>query len=600
MSPANPYLIPGPVLSFGPGLGVHPSRQGFTPSTRRLQMPAYTSLAEMLVQQARAMPEVEAVYLLDLEDRLNTLTWAGLLGSAQLAASALARRGLGRGDRVFLCFDTSPELLAAFFGCALLGAVPLLAEPPTGFARVLSWQERVKKMVADAEAKALVVEERLRDGAGQVAAQAGGLTVLGPSELLEPGPAPEVPSLGLEDLAFIQFSSGTTSDAKGVMVTNLSLMTNARCMGEASQWRENELGVCWLPLHHDMGLVSGVLTMLLHGRSIALMPPISFVFKPQRWLWAIHYFRGCISQAPNFAYQLCNSKIPEDQLRGLDLSSWRLAFNGAEFINHTTVKRFRERFIPYGLKSTTQYPVYGMAEMALAATFPEPGTEPVMDIISRERLSEHGEAIPVPAEDPSALTLVAVGHPFPGHALKIVDADGLELPERRQGQILLKGPSLTAGYINQPEKTAQTFRDGWLWTGDLGYVVDGKLFISGRIKDLIIRGGRNYHPYAFEEAASHVPGCRQGAVAAFGAPDEATGTESVFLVCETSLEEPGAVAELCRRVEKAVYDATGLRPDKVLPAPPRTLPKTSSGKMQRGRVRDMVLSGKLPPVKPAE
>ncbi|WP_224245112.1 AMP-binding protein [Hyalangium gracile] len=600
MTISSPHLISGPTLNFGPGMGVHPARRHFTPSHTFTPLTRYTSVADILMERARRDPNRETFFLVDIEDKLTSVTNAGMLALAQQAASALSRRGVKRGDRVFICFDTGPAQLCAFFGCSLLGAVPVMAEPPLGFARMLSWQERARKLTADAEVKAFIVEEGLRELAEPVAAERGGLPIMGPTELMEPGEPVDVPALRPDELAFIQFSSGTTSDAKGVMVTHGALMTNATRIAEATRTQPHHLNMAWLPLYHDMGLVGTLITPMIRDLQVALMPPLSFVMKPQRWLWAIHYFKAALSQAPNFAYLLCVNKIPDEELRGLNLSFWRLAFSGAEFIDHRTLEKFQQRFAQYGFRATTHFPVYGMAESVLAATFPDPDAEPYLDVISRERLYEDGEAVPVAPEDPNAMVLVGVGRPFPGHELRIVDADGAPLPERRQGQVLLKGPSLAAGYVNQPKLTAESFRDGWLWTGDLGYVADGELFISGRMKELIIKGGRNYHPFAFETAAAQVKGCRAGSVVAFGAPDPTAGTEHVVIVFETNVEDAAEVSALCKQVEKAVYDATGLRPDRVLPAPPRTLPKTSSGKLQRGRVRDMVLAGNLPSVPPKE
>ncbi|WP_224197420.1 AMP-binding protein [Nannocystis pusilla] len=593
------FVRAGAALSLGPGLGVHPERQAVPIAPGRRAAPA-PGLHDALRERARAAPEATAFYFIDTDERLSTLTNAALLAHARAAAGALARRGVGSGARVLLSFATGPDVVVALFGCVLLGAVPILLEPPFASKRALSWRSRAAAILRGAGARALIVEASLHEQAETVARGAAAPPVLVPADLAgsddfddEPAPAPDA-------LAFIQYTSGTTSEPRGVMVSHRALLANARGIGEISGYREGELSLGWLPLHHDMGLVGVVLAPFLHGLPVALLPPLSFVLRPQRWLWAMHHLRGALSPAPNFAYQLCLGKIGDDQLAGLDLGAWRLAYNGAEFIDAGTVAAFRRRFGPYGLPARSVHPVYGMAEFVLAATFPAADSEPRVDFVARERLNRDGVAAPVAPDDPAALAFVGVGRPFPGHAMKIVDAAGVALPERVQGQIVLRGPSLTEGYVGDPDASAAALRDGWLCTGDLGYVADGELFVTGRCKELVVKAGRNYHPQALEAAAGRVPGARAGCIAAFGEYDPADGTEAVVVVVETAETGRDALARLARAVERAVLAETGLRPDRVVLVAPRSLPKTSSGKLQRLEIRDLTRADRLRDLMPRD
>lgn len=263
------------------------------------------------------------------------------------------------------------------------------------------------------------------------------------------------------------------------------------------------------------------------------MSPLAFLAWPERWLWAIHRFRGTMSARPNFAYELCVKRIADARLAGLDLSSWRLAFNGAEAVSADTITRFAERFAPYGFRSDAVTPVYGLAESSVGLLFPPLGRGPLIERVRREPFMLHGQALPAAADDPNPLRFVACGRPLPGHEVRIVDETGLEVGERVEGRLEFKGPSATNGYHRNPEQTERLFHGAWLDTGDRAYSARCDVFVTGRVKDIIIRGGRHIYPDEVEEAMGALSGARKGCVAAFSSADPQSGTERLIVLAET-------------------------------------------------------------------
>jgi acyl-CoA synthetase (AMP-forming)/AMP-acid ligase II len=593
LPPRGVWPPPSLPLALGPDAGRAPWRDEEDAALGRpAVVPAFATLPQALVERAREAPHAIAYVVVNPDGTQNPIRRIDLLEGARRAAASLRRLGVARGDAVILCLDTSPSLLAAFYGVMLAGAVPALIEPPVGLARVAGWQERVGALLAVTGSRVLVVDDPLHSAAVEVATRAGGAAVRA-DELTE---APAGPASGAgdeagsggHDLAYLQLTSGTTAAPRAVMITHASVMANMRVFGLASGWTDRDLGVGWLPLHHDMGLVGTVLAPLLHGIPAVLLRPLSFLFAPSQWLWAIHHFRGTYSPAPNFAYELCVKRVAPEEIRGLDLGSWRFAYNGAEQVSAGTVARFDARFAPHGFRPEAMCPSYGMAECTLAAAVSVAGA-PRVDRIARLPLGEAGRA--EPSDEPQAIELVSVGRVLDGFAIRIVDESGAPLPERRQGEIELRSPSIARGYLGDAEATAETFGGGWLRTGDLGYLAEGELFITGRRKDLVIRGGRNHAPYDLETAAARVPGVRAGCVAAIGIASEERGTEEVVVVFETSVTDRAAWPALERAVIARVLDDVGLRPDHAVAVPPRSLPKTSSGKLMRPWIRDRVAAG---------
>lgn len=582
-------------VQLGPGVGRHPTRD-VAPRTHTRANPApVRTLAEALVHWGRTRPSQPLFYFVDLEEKLSILTAGDLLHNALRIGANLRARGVKQGDMVVLSFDTSPEFLESFFACGLVGATPCLIELPSSKVSVQAWGERLRVKLRLLDARAMLIDPDFVDMAHEA------LQDYPP----EPGHAPpfvatlkdlvadaetfEPPAVDPEAVAFIQFTSGTTDAPKGVQISHRALMANCAAIGESGVWHSDDLMVCWLPLFHDMGLVASTLSSFVHGLPTALIPPFGFLLKPSRWLWAMHYFRATSCFAPNFAYQLCVKRIKDSELEGLDLSAWERAYNAAEFIHADTVRHFTERFQPCGFEPDAWRPSYGMAEMVVGVSCRYRGDALRMETLSRSALASRRRAVPLPeASGPDAFTVLSVGRMLPGIELRIVDEESRPVAERQEGEILLRGTSLFSGYFKNPEATDSVLRDGWLYTGDLGYVADGELFICGRSKDLIIKAGENHHPYTMENAASQVAGVRVGCVAAVGVNNLQTGTEDIVLVCETTETKPDVLRQLCKHVEEMVYQGCGVRPNRVIPVAPHTVPKTTSGKIKRAYIRQNI------------
>jgi acyl-CoA synthetase (AMP-forming)/AMP-acid ligase II len=346
-----------------------------------------------------------------------------------------------------------------------------------------------------------------------------------------------------------------------VILTHANLLANIRAMGQVAGTTSRETFVSWLPLYHDMGLIGACMGSLYYACPLVLMSPLAFLARPQRWLWAIHQHHGTISAAPNFAYELCLRRIDDLDIAGLDLSSWQIALNGAEPISPETVTRFCERFAKYGFRPQTMTPVYGLAESSLGAAFPPPGRGVRIDRIQRDPFTRSGQAIPTDEDDSTALRFVSCGRPLPGHQIRIVDATGYEVAERQVGHLQFQGPSATSGYFRNPEDTRRLFDGDWLNSGDLAYIAGGDIYVTGRVKDLIIRAGRNIYPQELEEAVGDLPGIRKGCVAAFGSTDPVSSTERLVVVAETRETDAKAQEHLRQQIDATIIDLLGTPAD---------------------------------------
>jgi len=342
-----------------------------------------------------------------------------------------------------------------------------------------------------------------------------------------------------------------------------------------------------------MGLIGACLGSLTLGFQLVLMSPLAFLARPQRWLATIHRHRATVSAAPNFAYEMCANKLDERDLAGLDLSCWRLAYNGAEPVSPETLTRFAARCAQYGFNPTAMTPVYGLAESSVGLAFPPLGRGPLIDCVDRHSLSAEGIARPVHGDATNTQRIVTCGRVLPDHELRIVDANGREQPERTQGRVQFRGPSATSGYYRNPDATKKLIDGDWLNTGDLGYLAAGELYLTGREKDIIIRGGHNIYPQELEEAASHVDGVRRGGVAVFPATDPRTGSERLIVLAETIERDSTARERIQTEINRLAVDLIGLPADDIVLAPPRSVLKTSSGKIRRAACRELYERGEL-------
>jgi 1-acyl-sn-glycerol-3-phosphate acyltransferase len=554
-----------------------------------------TTIHEALYLRARAEPGRPSVYLREDDGTETTLEYGRIWREAAAVAGALRDLGVEPGATVALMLPTSVDFLLAFQGILIAGGVPVPIYPPVRLDRLEEYAQRQSAILADAEVRVLITVNRAKPVAALFKAAVASLqSVATVAELLAKGASWGAPGGRAEDPAFIQYTSGSTGSPKGVLLTHANLLANIEAIGRGLELRPTDVGASWLPLYHDMGLIGSWLMCQTKGIPISIQSPLSFLARPERWLWAIHEHRATLSGAPNFAYELCVRRIKDEALEGLDLSSWRCALNGAEPVSPDTLERFARRFARYGFRAEALVPVYGLAENSVAVSFPPLGRVPRVERIARGPFETEGRAVAAPEGDTAALRFVSVGRALPEHEVKIVDDRGDEVAERTVGRLTFRGPSMTAGYYRKPEATAaMTLEGGWLDSGDLAYVADGEIYIAGRLKDLIIKGGRNLVPQEIEEAAAAVPGIRRGCVVAFGLSQAELGTERLIVVAETRAEELSERDRLAREVTERVAAAVELPPDVVALVPPGAVPKTSSGKIRRAATKDLYVSGRL-------
>ncbi|SCY80494.1 AMP-binding protein [Microvirga guangxiensis] len=531
------------------------------------------TIPEILKYRAAIAPEQAAFYVIGAQSAVTEISNAALLQEATLLAQRLSAHGVKAGDIVLLAFETSPCLVTAFFACQVGGFLPCIVEAPSPGIHGANWAERLAVRAQYAGARLILAPRDCCDLLREAGCRATTVEDLPmPHEARFPAPTRDAS-------AFLQFTSGTTSQPKALLIDNKTLLSNVRGLALAAGWSHQDTVVSWLPLYHDMGLVALTMCGFAAGMSVVLMPSTMFTMNPARWLWAIHSFKGTVTSAPNFAYQFVATHAPEHRTRGLDLSSLRCAFNAAEFIQKKTVEHFFNRFAPHGLKREALFAAYGLAECTVAVTFSRPSESVRFQTISRQQFMTQGVANPVDAAASDAWPVASVGPVLKGHEVMIVDNDGSPLPERRQGQIYLRGPSVVHGYYK--ETAPSNIHNGWLATGDLGYLDNGELYITGRIKDLIIRAGANISPYEIEQVVGEIEGVRSGAVGAIGLSDPVKGTENLVVFFETTQKASEKVEAMRHAIRDRLSQKLSIAVDHVLNLPPHTLQKTTSGKLQR-------------------
>ena len=528
------------------------------------------------------------------DDEGQTLSYRQLQFESAKVATGLQTAGLLQGQAVAIMLPTGPDYFFSFFGVLLAGGVPVPMYPPPRMAQLEEQLRRYVAILSNCAAPVMITVPEGKQHTQLLCSLVGSLSqVVTVAELASVGGSHVTPAIKPTDIAFLQYTSGSTGTPKGVVLTHANLMANVRAMGMAVDVRPDDVFVSWLPLYHDMGLIGAWLGSLYHAIPLVVMPPLSFISKPVRWLNAIHRYRGTLSASPNFGYEICLRRLEESDTAGLDLSCWRAAFNGAEAVVPETIERFIERFKPNGFKAESMLPVYGLAESSVGLGFPQLGRGPLIDCIQREAFSRHGTAIPADPKDPTALRFVACGLPLPGHQIRVVDDGGRELPERRQGRIEFRGPSSTSGYYHNSEHTRTLFDGDWLVTGDLGYISGGEIFVTGRKKDIVIRAGRNIYPQEVEQAVSDIEGIRKDCVAVFGGINPNTGSERLIVLAETRRLDALQGEALRAKINTAVTDLIGEPPDDIVLAPPGAVLKTSSGKVRRAAIRELYERGEV-------
>jgi fatty-acyl-CoA synthase len=520
------------------------------------------------------------------------VSYPNLWIEAQKRAHALRALGVMKGDRVALVLPEPDEFVLTFVGALTGGNVPVPIYPPQTLAKMEAYGDTVRHVLAASGARVLVTSEALRPLIEEHLTDATNVIVVLERELVALAEAASLevalPHVELSDLAFLQFTSGSTSRPKGVMVTHENLSVNSHAiMFDGLKSTPADKGVSWLPLYHDMGLIGFVIAPLYALVQVMFLPTMAFIRRPSLWLEAIHRYRGTITFAPNFAFALATRAVTETQAASWDLSSMRALGCGAEPIQPETLRGFLDRFAKHGLRPESILPSYGMAEATLAITFSDVTSKLKTDRVDLESMRAGYAKV---ANGKAALELVACGKAFPGHEIKIATPSGDKLGERAVGEIWMRGPSVTAGYFNNPEATRETFGTGWLRTGDLGYIADGELYICGRAKDLIILNGKNYYPQDIEAIVSKIDGVRDGQCVAFSRLD-ASGGEVAVVVAESRRNTDGITDALIGAVRREL----GLQIQEVHFIKRGTLAKTSSGKVRRSEMKRRLEQGELEP-----
>jgi fatty-acyl-CoA synthase len=555
-------------------------------------MPDFRTLPDALSDAASS--EQGYVFLVGGDEVRRS--YADIRQAALGVAQSLSESGLEPGDLVAIVINDAEQFLTAFLGVSVAGMIPASLYPPSTTSELAAYLELTIGIVRSSGARGVITTSALKAWFDDLAPSCPELEVVLAREAL--GVAPPSRSaaergaarVGIDDIAFVQFTSGSTSSPKGVALSHRSLSANIAAISGpyGLNAREGDIAVSWLPLFHDMGLVGIALGALYSERPAVIMTPHAFVKRPAEWLRAITRHRATISFAPNFAYDLCVRRVKDRDLEGLDLSAWRIAGCGAEPIHAPTLAAFAEKFAPVGFRASSFVASYGLAEHVVAATFAPLDRLPRVEQVDAADLTDRRIARPSPRGQ--TVAVVGCGMPFPDHQIRIIGEDGGEAAEREVGEITLRGPSVMLGYYKDDALSARTIRDGWLHTGDLGYLAGGELFVCGRVKDIIIANGRKYHPQDLEWAVDQLAGVRRGRVVAFGAAQPG-GADRVVVVVEPN----GTVATepLTEAIRRSIGDLCGLYVDDVVLVPSGTIGRTTSGKVQRAATKARFERGEL-------
>lgn len=570
-----------------------------------------TTLVHRLEDLARDRGDALAyVFLADGEREQARIDYAGLGARARAIARGLLAVA-EPGDRALLLHQPGMGFIEAFFGCLVAGLVAVPAYPP----RRNQSLDRLGAIVSGCGARVILIagdqraqlEPRFAEAGAEGAGAIAAARILATDEMatLPEDLLPRAPAVGPDDLAFLQYTSGSTGDPKGVMVSHGALAANQRLIRRAMGHGPETVFAGWLPLYHDMGLVGNLLQPLWLGIPSVLMAPAAFLQKPMRWLRAISDWKATTAGSPDFGYDLCVRRFRPDLCEGLDLSSWSVAYNGAEPVRAETLERFAATFAPYGFRADAFYPCYGMAETTLMISGGSQGIAPPVIDVDGSALDLGRVVPPVAGAITPPRRLVGCGQPGQGLAVAIADPEtGRTLPDGRIGEILVTGTSLARGYWQRPELTDEVFGARlpdddrrWLRTGDLGCRIDGELYVTGRIKELIIIRGRNHYPQDVETAITAAcPDLAAGAAAAMSV--DGPDGETVVAMIEAERERMRRLngPEIFADAVEAVAAALELRLDRLVILRPNTILRTSSGKIRRREMRARLLAGLLDPL----
>jgi fatty-acyl-CoA synthase len=517
----------------------------------------------------------------------SVLPYQALRENARTSAQRLSVLGLARGERVAIIADTSPEFVELFFACRYAGLIPYAMPVPVNLGSHAVYVQQLRGMLEAGQASAAVANTDYIGFLQEAAEGSQRLRWFGTPEQLGDFSVPDIAleSNDPDEIAYLQFTSGSTRLPRGVVITERALMSNLQgIVRHGLEIHSGDRCASWLPFYHDMGLVGMVMAPMVAQVSVDYLATRDFAIRPLQWLRLISRNRATVAFSQPFGLKLCTLRVRDSDLEDLDLSSWRAAGVGAEMIRPDTLRNFAEKFAPAGFDARAFLPCYGLAESTLAVTFSQVGEGFDSLRVDAGTLVDKKMAVRLQAEGRKFSEFVNCGRPLPGHTVKVVDDAGLELPDLRVGSVLVQGSSIMTGYYNNPEDTQKTLKPGnWLDTGDLGFVFEGDLYVTGRRTDVIIVNGRNIRAQDIEELAEQQPEVRTREASAFGITD-ANDITTIVLVIECRLTSVTDRQSLTGRLQRLVYMAFGVNCLVEL-VPPHTLPRTSSGKLSRFAAR---------------
>ena len=545
-------------------------------------------LPELLVRAARHFPN-HRIGFLRPDRSIRCLTYPDLLSMAKRLLGGLNRSGIGKGDKVILSLDTSEEVIPALWACFLGGIVPTLLQPPLSFTEYNPAAEKAGKVYNLLGGPKVVLshshfESWLKGGipTASLADFASLGQEHGEAAIVESDPG---------SLALLQFSSGSTGDPKGVMLSHRNIMVNIHDISQGLRLMPHDVSVSWMPLFHDMGLMGFHMTALYIGCHQYFIEPADFIKNPLLWLDAMSDLKATITGCPNFGQVLVNRAIARKKNPGWDLSALRAVFNGAEPISVNTMEEFHANLAPFLFDPKAMLPAYGMAEATLAVTFSGLESPPQVVSFDRHELLRHGNAVEIAGEDITSVNLVNLGKPLSHCEIRIAGEEGGIVPEGKTGQVLVSGENVTGGYFGNPGETAEAVREGWLYTGDLGFIYKGDLYILGRYKDIIFINGMNYYAHDLETIALQVEGVAYGKIVLAGYFDEKEGRDKVIVFMVTP---PGEASRgIFHRIRQHFLNTIGLQTDIFIPVRSNDIQRTSSGKIQRYKLVNRFLTGEF-------
>lgn len=536
-----------------------------------------------------AQTQTTGIHFYRLNGGETFVPFAELYRRMMTCAHNLRAMGLVRGDRLAIVIPEPEDFVSAFLGAMAAGIIPVPLYPPLSLGKLDAYVGTTSAVLERAGARALLCDSKLQRILWSLVDRVSTLERILVLEDTKRATQEDVvlEEVGLDDIAFLQFTSGSTAAPKGVIVTHRALVANMDAFMRAYEIRDGDVALSWLPLFHDLGLIGFVLATCWYGLPTVLMPTIDFVKHPAIWMQAMDQHKATITCAPNFAFALATRRTSQTVVETLDLSHVRMLGCGAEPTHPATIQHFLDHFAAAGIRPQSMVSVYGLAENVLGVTHSPMGEALRVDRVNRESYLTHKNAVPTDDED--ALVFVSVGSPYPGFSVTIMDDHGNSLPDRQIGEIFIQGPSVAAGYFDDLQTSEAVFTKAGLRSGDLGYLDSGELFITGRKKDIVIVHGRNYDPQSIEWVVQEIEGVRKGNVVAFSVPNERT--EELVIVCE--VKGGAELVDLRRNILQAVREEVGLTVSEVVFLQSGELPKTSSGKLQRSRTREQFLNEEL-------